>query len=293
MNMNKKDGFTLLELSLVVTVIGLIVGGVLIGRSLIFQGQLRTIMAEKAQYETAIKGFKEKYQCLPGDCRRATELFGSAGGNDFTRISDGSCTNEADTKRGSTGTCNGNGDGKIGVSGDWGVGPVYNYEHYIMWQHLALAKIVPGTFGVYGIGISYGHKRGENTMPSKSFSNAFWTTLPSDNFADAQRTFASGYATIGHQVLTVGLEGHHPSGFYYPPQAILTPREAFGLDQKHDDGRPLTGNFSVNVADGGSEAGGYWGDRVVEPCCVREDAEYHLGYQADSRIVRPYFIMQQ
>jgi prepilin-type N-terminal cleavage/methylation domain-containing protein len=67
-----QSGFTLLELSIVLVIIGLIVGGVMVGQTLIRQAGMQSILKEKAQYFTAVQTFKMKYSGLPGDFVRAT-----------------------------------------------------------------------------------------------------------------------------------------------------------------------------------------------------------------------------
>lgn len=71
----KKDsGFTLIELSMVVVIIGLIVGGVLVGNELIEAAKARGAMSEVDQIQTAAHTFRLKYNGLPGDIRDADKL---------------------------------------------------------------------------------------------------------------------------------------------------------------------------------------------------------------------------
>ena len=57
----KKYGFTLIELSIVIVIIGLIVGGVLVGRDLIRASQLRGLISEVEEFKTAANTFRLKY----------------------------------------------------------------------------------------------------------------------------------------------------------------------------------------------------------------------------------------
>lgn len=75
--MRSKRGFTLIELSIVLVVIGLIVGGVLVGKDLIETSRIRQLGMELQQIKTAITTFRGKYDCLPGDCINATTYFGT------------------------------------------------------------------------------------------------------------------------------------------------------------------------------------------------------------------------
>lgn len=67
-------GFTLIELSIVLVVIGLIVGGVLVGQDLIKAAKLRSTLTELEEIKMGIVLFKNKYQCLPGDCNKVVAL---------------------------------------------------------------------------------------------------------------------------------------------------------------------------------------------------------------------------
>ena len=59
-NMNKQ-GFTLLELSIVLVVIGLIVGGTVVGKDLIRASELNSIITQQNKIQIALNTFKLKY----------------------------------------------------------------------------------------------------------------------------------------------------------------------------------------------------------------------------------------
>ena len=62
-----KAGFTLIELSIVLVVIGLIVGGILVGQDLIKAAEVRAQIGQINEYNTAVNTFRGKYGYLPGD----------------------------------------------------------------------------------------------------------------------------------------------------------------------------------------------------------------------------------
>ncbi len=80
-----ESAFTLIELSIVLVVIGLVIGGVLVGKNLIKSSELNKIMTELQRYEAARLTFRTKYNCLPGDCSSASSLgLGNSGnGNGY------------------------------------------------------------------------------------------------------------------------------------------------------------------------------------------------------------------
>ena len=98
--LNKKSGFTLVELAIVIVVIGLLVGGVLQGQELIKQANIRSQIAQFEDINRATFTFRAKYNALPGDMNNATSFWGDLIDIDNPTI-------------GTTATCNGNGDGII------------------------------------------------------------------------------------------------------------------------------------------------------------------------------------
>lgn len=63
-------------------IIGLLVGTVVVGQTMIKNYLLRSIVSEKEGLESAVNAFKMKYACLPGDCLKATSFFTSVGNGD-------------------------------------------------------------------------------------------------------------------------------------------------------------------------------------------------------------------
>lgn len=111
----RSAGFTLIELSIVLVIIGLIVGGILVGRELIHTAQLRGVLTEIEKFETARMAFKLKYNCFPGDCASAINfgLGNSGNGNDLIEAYCYYSTSD---------------------------------EPYLYWQHLAAAGLISGNF---------------------------------------------------------------------------------------------------------------------------------------------------
>jgi len=78
---HRRHGFTLIELSIVLVIIGLIVGGIVAGKDLVEMARTRKAMGELEAYTTATNAFKLKYNCLPGDCATATSFGFDSNGN--------------------------------------------------------------------------------------------------------------------------------------------------------------------------------------------------------------------
>lgn len=72
-----RKGFTLVELSIVLVIIGLLISGILIGQSLIESSKMNSFVRKLSQYDVAINLFDEKFKSLPAD----TDIFGAVARN--------------------------------------------------------------------------------------------------------------------------------------------------------------------------------------------------------------------
>ena len=68
----RQEGFTLLEMAVVIIIIGLIVAALMVGRDMIITGRLRGTAGEYSAFNTALVSFYNKYNYLPGDIPCAT-----------------------------------------------------------------------------------------------------------------------------------------------------------------------------------------------------------------------------
>ncbi len=64
---SKKSAFSLIELSIVLIIIGLLIAGITGGASLIKSSELRSVMGEARGYAVAVNAFYTQFNGLPGD----------------------------------------------------------------------------------------------------------------------------------------------------------------------------------------------------------------------------------
>lgn len=118
----KKHGFSLIELSIVIVIIGVVLGGVLSGRNLYEQSLIRGYIADMEKYKAAVHNFQGAYDALPGDFSYAETLWSIS--STFT----GNDNGQIDLGGYSTGNCNSSG------------------EHNGAWHHLSEAGLIEGQY---------------------------------------------------------------------------------------------------------------------------------------------------
>jgi prepilin-type N-terminal cleavage/methylation domain-containing protein len=111
------QGFTLIEIAIVLVIIGLLLGGVLKGQELITGARVRNLISQQDGIKAAFFGFQDRYRALPGDYAAAsTNIKCSA-------------------------TCpDGNGNGRIEVNAGGANEPL------LVWTHLSAAGFINGSY---------------------------------------------------------------------------------------------------------------------------------------------------
>ena len=65
--MKQRSGFTLVELSIVLVIIGLLIGGILAAQSMISTAKINAQVQQIGQFDAMVLNFKTKFNYLPGD----------------------------------------------------------------------------------------------------------------------------------------------------------------------------------------------------------------------------------
>lgn len=112
--MKKRQGFTLVEMSIVIVIVGLLLGMVLKGKEMITNAKIKNIENSFNSLAQAVSIYQERYHALPGDDQLATSKFGDS-------------------------VKHGNGDGVI--KGDFD-SHTNGEEARLVWSHLRYAHLV-------------------------------------------------------------------------------------------------------------------------------------------------------
>jgi prepilin-type N-terminal cleavage/methylation domain-containing protein len=115
MKKNNQGGYTLVEISIVLAIIGLLIGSVIKGQELIQSTKDKKVITEWTSTKSAISTFKGKYGAMPGDYGKATDLIDPSAKN-------------------------GNHNGIIEIN-NYRINP-RNQEVVNSWKHLSLADLI-------------------------------------------------------------------------------------------------------------------------------------------------------
>lgn len=208
----KQVGFTLIELSIVLVIIGLIVGGVLVGQDLIKAAEVRATVSQYEKYNSAVNTFRTKYNGIPGDLLASNALaFGLCS----------TCTGFD----GSVGKGDGNGllESTTSIAAQLG-------EPVVFWRHLSDSSLLGDNVGA-----------GLSTVGAMTTSGASYFYPPAKmgrgNYWVAGSNSGLNYYLLGTVTGTSTTDAGISTG--------LTPIESYNIDSKIDDGMPNTGTVQA------------------------------------------------
>jgi prepilin-type N-terminal cleavage/methylation domain-containing protein len=229
-----QKAFSLVELSIVLVILGLLTGGILAGQSLIRAAELRSVVSEYQRYISASQSFRDKYFALPGDMPNAVRFWGPQAGGTVDGA-DSTCDALVTPSTG-TATCNGNGDGDISTHP--------SPERTRFWQHMANAGLIEGSYNGVG-GSPYILQGGVNVPKPRAAS--IWAVF---HYRDYGINGFSNVATT--PTLFIGGATIDTISNALP---AFRPEEVWNIDTKLDDGRPAYGKVVMPNQNLASTAG--------------------------------------
>lgn len=212
-----QKGFTLLELSIVLVIIGLIIGGILVGQDMIKSAEIRATIGQVEKYNTAVNTFRSKYSAIPGDIPQ-----GNAANFGFLALT--------------TSPPVGHGDGNGYIEGGSADATVAIGETLAFWRHLSDANLIDGLLGTSGnssIVAATGLLTADVVNISQSLPVS--KTTPAVNFIVYAADGFNFYQLLPISGITAA------TGAYTFGNTGLSPIQAINMDNKLDDGMPNTG----------------------------------------------------
>jgi prepilin-type N-terminal cleavage/methylation domain-containing protein len=230
-----EEGFTLVELAIVMVIIGLLIGGILKGQELIATAKVGATVSQIKALDGAINTFQEKYSAYPGDMRSPN-----------TRIPN--CTQTP---------CSTPGDGNMRIvnSATLGDAPQAGSEGTRIFSHLAKADLLSGVDGDSAVVNAFGE-----LLPVVKAGGGMWINfLSGPPGGDLTLTPGRHYAVINGTAVAVGAD---TGGF--------NSSVAAQLDRKMDDGKPVGGGVQIvgsNCVSGSGQAALYH-EATPGPACA-------------------------
>lgn len=205
----RDSGFTLVELAIVITIIGLLIGGVLKGQELLENARMTAVQSQMKGYQAAITSFRDIYKSMPGDTNNATNFLTG-------------CT--------ATNNCiNGDNNGTIaGSVTNW----YYGYdtdECFQAWKHLALANLITGIDTTVARPAAY---VGGRHVPASPLGGQLYI-----------KTASGDGVSVGQSLTGTVVYMSRSQAATWPGSSasMLRPNAAMKLDMKVDDGIAMTG----------------------------------------------------
>jgi prepilin-type N-terminal cleavage/methylation domain-containing protein len=237
-----KHGFSLVELSIVLVILGLLTGGILAGQSLIRASELRAVSTEYQRYAAAAHTFRDKYFGIPGDISSATRFWGR-------QAATADCVTNSAATVSASGTCDGNNNGTLSDA----AAASESGEHAQFWRQLALAGLIEGTYSGYANSGGFVHCVIGTDCPKSKLASAGWSMRGLGTYVGDGQVYAMDYGNT----MIVGAA----SAGINPVAAVMRPEEAWNIDTKADDGKPAYGkviarfwNNACAAADDGTHA---------------------------------------
>jgi prepilin-type N-terminal cleavage/methylation domain-containing protein len=215
---SNSGAFTLIELSIVLIIIGLLVAGVVGGAGLIKSSQLRGVMSEVGGYRVAVNTFQNQFDQLPGDYDKDLGVAQSEAGDADKKIT---FADSAETA----------GPGVI--------------EGVNAWYHLIGAKILNGD----EVGLTYLDLAPISVAPALTIG----THIPDSRISGLGWVFDhTTVNTVASNVLIATSDILVTVAIAADANALatgtLTPSDALAIDEKMDDGVANDGDVRASVA---------------------------------------------
>ena len=221
-----EKGFTLVELSIVMIIIGLLIGGILKGQELIANARLASAISKVKAIDAAMNTFRDSFAGLPGDI-------------DYTRLPN--CTTATKCGAIATNTA-GIGNNQIGATTSAGAAQTSSSENIVAWAQLAATDLLGGIRNdATAANIVAGTTVPNAEVPGQIYIGYQTGAVPTT--ATTATVPRAGHYLLIHNGIAGG--GGATSTAATATSATgtttLTPSQASRIDTKLDDGMPNSG----------------------------------------------------
>lgn len=201
-----EQGFTLVELAIVMVIIGLLIGGILKGQELIANAKISSTVSQLKGLDAAMNTFQDKYNALPGDMPTAVARLPNC-----------------------TGVCvDGAGGGTI--AGTLAQPAAVGNEQVLAFIHLSVADLISGIDPNGAAPVNFGQ-----ALPTVKAGGGMWLGYADAAPGDTNIQTARHYAVLNGSVAAVGAT-----------TGALSATSSAQIDRKLDDGQPKAGSFQVS-----------------------------------------------
>ena len=213
----RQRGFTLIEMSIVLVIIGLIIGGILKGQELIESARIKNVINQIDIIRTATVAFQDRFNSLPGDYNQAI-VTGSPTGNQDGIVSSGTAY-----------TTNVEGATKD-----------VSEEQFFFDQLIAANLLGGGAMLKSGATTSPGNFAGgtnPSPFPAAAYPQSGVSMIHAQHPGNAGGTAevrVTNWLIISKWATNLAQSAS---------TTVVSPQRAYQLDAKYDDGTPLGGNI--------------------------------------------------
>lgn len=220
-----KKGFTLVELSIVLVIIGLLVGGILVGQNLINSVNMSRTISDLAKFDAIAMTYKEQYRYLPGDNPNepAADTLSWGCSNSFA------------------------GDGMIdaGCYLNLRMGADYFGGIRQFWYIISNRTFPAGTTPNASRYITSGPTQNAYPSPIAKGTNAGYYISCRATFGGQARLCDANNISNYYAIVSLSPAGNT---IWPMDEGVVTTSNAFSLDKKIDDGIPDAGNVRSGSA---------------------------------------------
>lgn len=232
--LHTQKGFTLVELAIVMTIIGLLIGGILKGQELMENARVTATIAQVKAYEAATTTFRDSFSALPGDMANAQQRLPNC--NNVRCNPTAGAATSGDSIVGLAAALSDAVNVSQASAGNGGLMAAPQMETVLFWLHLLKADLISGV---------------SDAALNAASAAAWGETHPAGKIGGGFRV-ANGDGTVGAgnpSVLPTGPAGLTLILAGSPTVALGTgggvqpmiPAKAAQIDRKMDDGNSRTG----------------------------------------------------